>query len=288
MSSPASAAGVEATYKARDVEGLLDIYFYRPIGFALARLFAALRFSPSGVSILGGAIGVVAGHLYFYPSLRVNVAGMLLHIGTNALDNADGQLARLTNRGSLTGAVVDGFADYIVFISVYVHLALRHIASGGSPWICLVALLAGASHAVQSLAADCFRDAYLFFVHGKRRGGTEDRPPERWAARVYADYTRGQQMLAPYVTRLRETVGANVSPVFAARYRELCRPLIPWGNALATNARMLTLFAVLMLGAPSFYFAIELTVLNGVLFYLLHRERSAHAVLLHEAAAARS
>ena len=31
---------VEATYKAREVEGVLDLYFYRPIGFLLAEFFA--------------------------------------------------------------------------------------------------------------------------------------------------------------------------------------------------------------------------------------------------------
>lgn len=33
-------AGVEATYKSRDVEGFLDVHFYRKLGFALA-LFCA-------------------------------------------------------------------------------------------------------------------------------------------------------------------------------------------------------------------------------------------------------
>jgi hypothetical protein len=111
MSAPSAqspAPSVESTYKARDVESALDIYFYRPIGYALALFFAKLRFTPSMVSLLGGSIGVLAGHLYYYSDLRVNLIGMALHVLTNALDNADGQLARLTNRGSLHGAIIDG------------------------------------------------------------------------------------------------------------------------------------------------------------------------------------
>ena len=42
-----SAAAIESTYKNRDVEGLLDIYFYRRIGFVLARLFARLGLTPT-------------------------------------------------------------------------------------------------------------------------------------------------------------------------------------------------------------------------------------------------
>ena len=81
---------VEATYKAREVEGILDLYFYRKIGFWLAQLFAKLKITPAGVSLLGGVCGVVAGHLYYYRDLRTNIAGMILHVWANALDNADG------------------------------------------------------------------------------------------------------------------------------------------------------------------------------------------------------
>ncbi len=91
-------AAIEGTYKNRDVEGLLDIYFYRRVGFALARLFAWLGMTPTGVTLLSGISGLAAGHLYYYRDLRLNLLGMGLHIVSNAFDNADGQLARLTNR----------------------------------------------------------------------------------------------------------------------------------------------------------------------------------------------
>src|ERR1700709_864351 len=99
-------SAVEQTYKARDVEGWLDIHFYRPIGFQLARFFALLRLTPSAVSIIGGGIGIIAGHFYYYPDLRLNLIGLALQGTANTFDNADGQLARLTNQGSLHGAVV--------------------------------------------------------------------------------------------------------------------------------------------------------------------------------------
>ena len=79
-------AALEATYKAREVEGILDLYFYRKIGFWLARFFARLNLTPSAVTLMGGVFGVFAGHLYYYRDLRINVAGMLLHVVANALD----------------------------------------------------------------------------------------------------------------------------------------------------------------------------------------------------------
>ena len=94
---------IAATYKAREVEGALDVYFYRPFGFRLAEFFARLKVTPAGVSVLAGLCGVMAGHLYFYRNLAINIAGMVLHVCANTLDNADGQLARLTNRESRDG-----------------------------------------------------------------------------------------------------------------------------------------------------------------------------------------
>src|SRR6184192_2213748 len=108
---------IEATYKARETEGVLDLYFYRPIGFRLAEFFAQRKITPATVTLLGGACGVIAGHLYYYRDLRINIVGMLLHVCANALDNADGQLARLTQKETQKGRIIDSVADHLVFMS---------------------------------------------------------------------------------------------------------------------------------------------------------------------------
>ncbi|MGI8820000.1 MAG: CDP-alcohol phosphatidyltransferase family protein [Chthoniobacterales bacterium] len=282
-------SGIAATYKARDVESLLDLYFYRPIGYQLARFFAVAGFRPSGVSLLGAAIGILAGHLYFYRDLRLNLIGMSLHLLTNALDNADGQLARLTNRGSLEGAIVDGVADYVVFASVYLHLALRHVAAGGSDFIWLLVIAAALSHGVQSMTIDLVRNAYLQFVAGKRsldanspetvRAAYEAASWRQWwkklGLRNYLGYTRQQEALAPALRKLRLTLsGGGAPPWFATEYRADCLPLVKWCNGLATNPRMLLLFAVLLLGHPTWYFWIEVTAMNLLLFYVRQRHET--------------
>src|SRR5438034_9782671 len=110
-------SALEATYKAREVEGLLDLYFYRPIGFRLAEFFAQLKMTPAAVTLLGGVCGVIAGHLYYYRDLRINIVGMVLPVCANALDNADGQLARLTQRESRRGRIIVSVVDHLVFMS---------------------------------------------------------------------------------------------------------------------------------------------------------------------------
>ena len=238
------------------------------------------------VSLLGAAIGMTAGHLYFYTDLRLNILGMALHVFTNALDNADGQLARLTNRGSLNGAIMDGFADYLVFASVYLHLTLRCIAEGMSPAVWLLTFAAGASHAMQSMMIDHYRNAYLQFVAGKRSAdaNSSDAVRQAYAAvgwrdlfkklglRNYLNYACQQEALAPNLLKLRLAAERRTRHHgWAREFRTQCLPLVKWCNMLATNPRIFLLFAVLLLGQPLWYFIAEVTLFNLVLIYILRR-----------------
>src|SRR6478735_1647997 len=213
-----AAPRIESTLKSRDVEGAFDLYFYRPIGFWLAQFFARLKMTPAAVSLLAGIFGVVAGHLYFYRNLGINIAGMVLHVCANALDNADGQLARLTHRESRKGRIIDSVADHLGFASVYIHLTLRCALAGASPAIWLLAIGAAISHALQGAAADYYRTAFLYFADGRR---TEidsssvlrsDYRKLSWGQRawdklllaLYLNFTLQQEVLAPRLRKLRE------------------------------------------------------------------------------------
>lgn len=275
---------VEASYKAREVESALDLYFYRKVGYRLALFFAKLRMTPAQVTWCGAALGIAAGHLYYYPVLKWNLLGMALHVLCNAFDNADGQLARLTKQGSRSGRALDGLADNLVFISVYAHLCLRHTAAGGSPLVWLLALAAGASHSWQSAAGDYFRNAYLYFAKGQTRAELDssrvvqerfdqltwrDHPWKKFLHRLYLNYTRQQEMLAPRLNELKRVASETDDATISRAYQEASRPLLKWGNLLATNPRMILLFVLLIVGHPAWYFVIELTLLNLVLALLL-------------------
>ena len=101
--------------------------------------------TPAEVYLLGGVCGVMAGHLYYYRDLR-NIVGMVLHVLANALDNADGQLARLTGGGSREGRVIDSLFDHLIWLSIYVHLGLRCLSEGPFLAIAPLAFAAGLSH----------------------------------------------------------------------------------------------------------------------------------------------
>ena len=292
-------SGVEATYKAREVEGVFDLYFYRPIGFRLAQLFARLQMTPAGVSLLAGIFGVVAGHLYYYRDLGINVAGMVLHVCANTLDNADGQLARLTHRQTRDGRIIDSIADHMVFVSVYLHLTLRYLFQGASPAICFLALAAGISHALQGAAADYYRSTYLYFVTAGARTGVDSSsglrsdyrkltwrqaPWRKLLVALYLNFTRQQEMLAPGLKRLRD-VGSQlfhgeIPDWLRTRYRNLARPMVKWWGLLMTNTRMLVLFTLLFISQPVYYFWFELIPLNLLFVYLLFRQENMAESLL--------
>lgn len=282
---------IEATYKSRDVEGYIDMYFYRKVGFFLARLCARFKLTPDAVTILGAVMGVFAGHLYFYRDLAINVVGMILHVFANALDNADGQLARILNQRSRAGRSLDGICDAIVFASVYVNLSLRYFAAGGSPLIGLLAFVAGYCHSLQSSVADYYRNGYIFFTSrgvGAELDSSETlrknvtalswrrEPLQRFLlATFYVNYTRQQERLAPPQAQLLATVNARggvVPPWLAQEYRRRNLHMTKWFNFLTVNTRMLILFALLFIGKPIWYLFVELTLFNAVLGFVLVRQ----------------
>jgi hypothetical protein len=295
----AQAPAVETTYKVREAEGVLDLYFYRRVGFQLAKFFAKLGISPVGVTLLGGVFGIAAGHLYFYRNLTTNVAGMVLHVCANLLDNADGQLARLTGRQSREGRIIDSVVDHLIFISIYVHLTLRCFVEGAPPILFLVALVAALSHGLQSGAADYYRNAYLYFVSQRSRGDFDssaalrsdyqklnwrDRPWQKFLVMLYLNFTRQQEMISPVLKKLRETVDRlfdeQIPEWFAAQYRNAAQPAFKFWGVLMTNTRMFLLLAVLLLDRPAWFFLIEITMFNLVLVYLLYRQRNMCRALL--------
>jgi phosphatidylglycerophosphate synthase len=280
VQQPPAGVDIRATYKSQDVEGLFDIHFYRKIGFQLARCFARVRMTPAAVTLLGTTIGVVAGHFYFYRDLGLNAIGMALQILSNALDNADGQLARMTNQGSRAGRILDGIGDLVVFVSVYLNLCFRHVAGGGSNMVWLLAIAAGASHSVQASVADYLRNAYIYFLSGKTRGELDTsstlraefnrlswrtQPWQKFLRRVYLNYTLQQEKLVPHVQRMSDSMNGEL----AERYRRENKPIIKCANLFGRNTRMTLLFGLLVLDQPVWYFVFELTIFNLLLVFIL-------------------
>lgn len=290
---------IESTYKARDVEETLDIYFYRPFGYLLAVVSHRFGLSPNAVTILSMVFGVTAGHLFYYRDVTLNLVGIGFLIFGEALDSADGQLARIANQKSRYGRILDGLADNLKFLSIYLHLCLRVIDVTGTWWIFLFAAAAGVSHSYQSAMADFYRNAYIHFVLNPTSGELDTVAHVRkqyaeltWSnnfiqkllMRIYLNYTIQQQALTRkffHLFRLTRTVFGDVVPApFTERYKELNKPMIKYYNILTTNTRMIALFVFVLIDHVYLYFGFELAVLNALLIAVMVGQERINASLI--------
>lgn len=108
---------------------------FRPLAHPLVLLFAGLRVPPPVIVVAAGAAGIAAAVQLGRGSL---VAAALLVQLKTLLDNADGQLARLTGTTSAFGRYLDSEVDLLVNVALFVALAW----TTGRPTVALAGLLA--------------------------------------------------------------------------------------------------------------------------------------------------
>lgn len=214
-----------ASLKSMDTEEHIDLWFYRPLGFAWAALFAKLGISPNVVTIASIFLGVGGGVLLYFgasPLLWLNYLGIFLIIWANTYDSADGQLARLTKQYSQIGRILDGVSGDLWFFAIYFALVFRELHFGDAwlgdffshhNWIIwTLAIAAGVSHALQCAMADYYRQFHLYFLKGE--GGSELESTEQLDEQIkqstgfkritmffYRNYTANQERLTPAMQR---------------------------------------------------------------------------------------
>lgn len=292
-----------ASLKSMDTEEHIDLWFYRPLGFAWAALFAKLGISPNVVTIASIFLGVGGGVLLYFgasPLLWLNYLGIFLIIWANTYDSADGQLARLTKQYSQIGRILDGVSGDLWFFAIYFALVFRELHFGDAwlgdffshhNWIIwTLAIAAGVSHALQCAMADYYRQFHLYFLKGE--GGSELESTEQLDEQIkqstgfkritmffYRNYTANQERLTPAMQRLRRELknrfGDNVAPQqFRDEFRQLSLPLMKYTNMLTFNTRTIAMFISVIVRIPWLYFVFELVVLNAMLVYMIWRHET--------------
>jgi archaetidylinositol phosphate synthase len=128
-------SSLAASRKPRHGRELLCEGVFRPVAHVLVLALAPLRVPPplvaaaSGAAGLAGAVELARGHLL--------AAAVLVQLKT-VLDNADGQLARLTGRTSAFGRYLDSELDLLVDAAVFAALGWR----SGRPGLALAGFVA--------------------------------------------------------------------------------------------------------------------------------------------------
>lgn len=290
---------LQASFKSKDTEEWLDVHFTRPIGLAFALFFKALKIHPNTVTIISIILGVASGFMFYHTDTYHNILGIVLLMLANFLDSADGQLARLTNKKTLLGRLLDGFAGDVWFFAIYFAMCMRMMPQQipGTDvkwgiWIWLVAFIAGVMcHAPQSSLADYYRQIHLFFLKGKEGSELDSYYGQRkilkslswkkdWFAYLYhynyANYCRGQERRTPAFQKMIKHImqkynnTSDLPETLRNEFLDGSRPLMKYTNILTFNTRAICIYATCLLNCPWVYMLFEITLLN-ILYVQMHK-----------------
>ena len=198
----------------------------------------------------------------------------------------------MTGHFSRLGRILDRFSGCVWSISVYVMLCLRLMNSGWDLSVFFLALIAGYFHLMQASIVDYYRNLHLLFLKGKSACECELEDKKQLHLRFkrlswkrnfirklllffYLQYTISQERFTPDMQELRRLVrirfNDNIPNWLRIQFREKSASLMKYNNLLSFNLRVIILFITLLLNEVWFYFVFELTVLNGVLIYIIYR-----------------
>jgi hypothetical protein len=260
------------------VEEWIDRKFFRPIGIRIATRLEPGGVTPDQVTGWSLALGLVAGHLFYYRDWRLNAAGLFLFLLSDVFDSADGQLARLRGTSTRLGRILDGLSDNLRFVNLYLHLIARVVVAGSGWGGVLLAIVAGVSHSVQASAADFIRQLYLGFAGGK---GEVDLPEDldppgrgfrRLAQLFYAAYVRRQARLFPASIDLWRAARTNLPAGLQTSWTRAQRKTVVWCAVIGQNVRFGLLAVTAMIGWPAGFFLLTAVPLNLALVALVARQ----------------
>ncbi len=251
-----------------DIEEATNLYFIHPLSARLVPLLAWMGVHPNTVSIAGALCGAAAALAYYEEFVFL---GFFLMIAWHVFDGADGQLARLTNKMSPSGQVIDGVCGYITFGAIYFAIALTLLRSHETTIIVLV-VLAAVSHAIQAAAFERQREVYLSWA--KMAEGKIVAPKLSPSAgllmRVYESVQRRFIPLPMDLMRaLVERATRGEAAAIGATYREVYRHPVRLWSLLSANNRSIAIFIAFLLNLPEGYLWFEAVALNLLVVGLL-------------------
>jgi phosphatidylglycerophosphate synthase len=247
--------------KPRGMDGPVDLLLYRPIGFVVAWALSFTKASPNAVTAFSALFGLAAGIIAQRGTATAFLLCGLLFQVSNCLDCADGQLARLTGRQSPEGRILDGFADYAVYIFVYSGVMLGLLNSGHAHLVVLALFFAGGlATAFCNMQYDRAISRYSEVLQGGAKGGeteferardiaTRSRGAKRIFWLAYSRYARLAGGSGPRAAQ------GETGPYYKRDYVEAMLPLLNAWSFTGPSAHVLYFLIFAAIGKPEWYFA---------------------------------
>jgi phosphatidylglycerophosphate synthase len=263
---PRVASGAPArdrlAFKAREIEELADIYFFRPFGMVFALAARALGLTPTAVTIVGTIVGVTGGALLARTGTAM--AGFALLILHGVLDSSDGQLARLTGTSSDFGRMMDGIGGYSTHAAIYggVTASALHHGGGWVVWVLLpMAMLANVAHAQMY---DYQRNTYIAIAVNGEPTRAMFGTPHRGLLGVYEMMERALAGRHPDVERVvaKRQMSGRVREDDRRRYRRCFYWTVRGWNLLGDNTRFYAIGILAWLGRVDAFLLFVLLPMN--------------------------
>jgi phosphatidylglycerophosphate synthase len=286
----------ERSMKPRGMDGPVDLFIFRPVGFVIAWALSFTRASPNSVTLISVLLGLAAGLSALPGTKAAFLACAVLFQASNCFDCADGQLARLSGRHSPEGRLVDGVADYAVNLLVLAGVLAGLVHSGAAlgPTLGMVAG-GGLAAAFSCLYYDRAITRFAAAVAGKPDDGLEELESARdfmastkgskralWT--VYYWYLRLQCDAADRARRTRETPGRQprlraLSPCeeplperSRSVYTEAMLPILSLWSFTGPSAHVLYFLAFAIAGKIELYFLACFALAIATAFLLLAQQ----------------
>jgi phosphatidylglycerophosphate synthase len=257
-----AAPGSGLAFKAKEIEELADIYFFRPCGMVFAVAARALRLTPTMVTLAGTAVGIAGGVLLAWPQRAF--LGFLVIIFHSVLDSSDGQLARMTGRSTEFGRMMDGVGGYVTHAAIYAGIIASATGRGSGAAIVGVAVAAGIANIVHAQMYDYHRHTYIAMaVKGEPTAAMAGRP----ARGIVGRYEAMQRLLSglhPQVERAAaaRAIDGHVRASDRALYRSCFYwPVRGW-NLMGDNTRFYAIGLFSWLGHVEWFLLFELVPMN--------------------------
>jgi phosphatidylglycerophosphate synthase len=170
-------AEFRASLKDIAIEENLDLFIFRPLAFGLVKIIYRFPITPNQLSLSAIFFSVISCILFSFGTKQSFFYAGLFYGLTRILDCSDGMIARLKKNGTPVGRIVDGVADYvnaiIVFIGLGIGLTKPEFAFGVNPWILIIA--AGVFMAIHVITNDFYKNEFEAHALGKKKSNSDDK-----------------------------------------------------------------------------------------------------------------
>lgn len=147
-----------------EAEEPLDLYFYRIISFLFVKIILPFPITPNQLSIAALFMGVFSAVFFSFGTKEAFLIAAVFYALYYLFDLSDGQVARLKKNGTRLGRIIDGIADYVTHLSIYIGLGIG-LGNDLPTWSLVIGTLI--CMMAQVILFDFYRNRYLEYTLGE-------------------------------------------------------------------------------------------------------------------------